>query len=283
MNAILARPQARCGGKNIPLKPFRIVIQDCVKKNVPSELDKLTRECGDGKLKKIFKCQSKRPCQLNKNFIARDSCVSSSTFRSYFCITPPGTVYLDCQARNLVYLITCRNCGLQYVGETVQTLAERFGKYRFELKSPEKSGRCRIFVKHFTKGLCKGAEYSVQIIEKLEGNGRTARNEIDPSATSKRRAREVHWMLKLRTVYRYGLNDRIDEYQREERKCVARRFPPLKRNFERRARGNFHHSPHGPSHSLFYKRFEQKLILNFESKTKAKKEITTEKPYAHCV
>ena len=168
---------------------------------------------------------------MNKNFVARDSCASSTTLRSYPCIVPPRTVYLDCHARNLVNLINCDRCALQYVGETVQTLAERFGKYRFELKSPEKSGRSRIFVNHFTKGSCKGANYTVQIIEKLEGNGRTKRGAIDPSETSKRRAREIHWMLKLRTVFPYGLNDRIDEYQRETRKCVAKRFPSLKRKF----------------------------------------------------
>ena len=68
--------------------------------------------------------------------------------------------------------------------------------------------------------LCKWASYTVQIIEKLVGNGRTVRGAIDPSETSKRRSREVHWMLKLRTVFPYGLNDRVDEYQREDKNCV---------------------------------------------------------------
>ena len=144
---------------------------------------------------------------------------------------------------------------MQYVGETVQTLAERFGKYRYELNSPEKSGRCRIFANHFTKGSCKDADYTVQIIEKLEGSGRTARNAIDPSETAKRRAREVSWMLKLRTVYPYGLNDRIDEYQREQRKCIANKFPPLKRNFERQGRGKYHQSPKGLSCSDLYQTY----------------------------
>ena len=166
---------------------------------------------------------------------------------------PPGTVYLDCHARNVVYLIPCDRCGLQYVGETVQTLAERFANYWYEVKSPEKSGRSRIFVKHFTKGICKDSKYTVQIIEKLEGTGRTERNAIDPAETSKRRAREVHWMLKLRTVFPYGLNDRVDEYQREEKKCVAKKFPPLKRNFDRLSRGAYHNSPHGPSHGIFFR------------------------------
>ena len=66
-------------------------------------------------------------------------------------------------------------------------------------------------------------------------------------------------MLKLRTVFPFGLNDRVDEYQREEKNCVARKFPSLKRNFERLSRGNFRQSPRGPSHEIFFRDFNQKL------------------------
>jgi len=45
-------------------------------------------------------------------------------------------------------------------------------------------------------------------------------------------------MLKLRTVFPYGLNDKIGgEYKNETRSCIASRFPPLKRNFSRVSRG----------------------------------------------
>ena len=250
----------KSSNSQIKTLPCKIVLNDIMRKNVTSELDKLISKCGDGKTCRIFKCRSKRNCELKKNFVARDSCVSSCTFRSYPCITPPGTKYVDCHASNVVYLITCQNCGLQYVGETAQTLAERFGKYRYDLRFPEKSGgKCRIFVNHFTKGHCKGSGYSVQIIEKLEGNGRTPRGAIDPSFTSKRRAREVHWMLQLRTVFPYGLNDRIDEYQLGRRDCIGKKFPSLKRNFERSSRGRFHNSPHGPNHESFLNQFDLKL------------------------
>ena len=46
-------------------------------------------------------------------------------------------------------------------------------------------------------------------------------------------------MLKLRTIFPYGLNDRVgDEYKSDESTyVVGRRFPPLKRQFHRVSRG----------------------------------------------
>ena len=143
--------------------------------------------------------------------------MSLCTPRSYPCITPPGTVYIDCHASNFIYLIIYHGYGLLYVGETAETLAERFGIIDKTLDTQKNL--------EVNFSLCKETNHSVQIIEKLEGNGRRTRGAIDPSYTSKRRAREVHWMLKLQTVFSYGLNDRIDEYQREHRNCIGERFP----------------------------------------------------------
>ena len=66
------------------------------------------------------------------------------------------------------------------------------------------------------------------------------RGAIDASLTSKRKERELHWMLKLRTVFPYGLNDRIgDEFKNEDTHfAVARRFPALNRSHPRVARGS---------------------------------------------
>ena len=71
-------------------------------------------------------------------------------------------------------------------------------------------------------------------------------------------------MLKLRTVFPYGLNDRIDQYQREYKKCVARKFPSLKRNFERLSRGAFRKSPQGPTHEPFFLEFNHKLSVSLK-------------------
>ena len=92
---------------------------------------------------------------------------------------------------------------------------------------------------HFNQGVCRDSKYSVQILEKLPGNGRTARNALDPTQTSSRKEREKHWMMTLRTVHPYGLNDRIgDEYKTQESQhAIGRRFKALKRSHLRISRG----------------------------------------------
>ena len=140
--------------------------------NPTNKLSDLQKTCGDGELKHIFVCKNNR-CKLRNHFFARDYAVSSCTKRIYECITPPGSVYIDCNTANVIYLITCNNCSLQYVGETVQKINGRFTSHRQGIKFPEKHGTCRILSGHFNKGSCKGAAFSVQILEKIEGSGRT--------------------------------------------------------------------------------------------------------------
>ena len=136
---------------------------------------------------------------------------------------------------------------MQYVGETVQKLNERFVGHKASISNPNKYGFCRILSNHFTKGLCKDSEYSVQIIEKIKGSGRTERGAIDVKTTSERKQREVHWMLKLRTVYPYGLNDRIgDEFKNtQNHSFVGKNFYPLKRHHTRVSRGRVRFSSDG--------------------------------------
>jgi len=191
--------------------------------------------------------------------------VRSFSLCTYPCITPPNTVYLDCQSANVIYLLTCCNCGLQYVGETVMQLNFRFKGHRKGIKIPEKYGGCKILTTHFNEGICKGATYTVQIVEKLEGDSRTERRALDASCTAKRKSGELHWMLKLRTVFPYGLNDKIgSEYKVETRSCIARRFPPLTRNFSRISRRANRKSSNGLSAKDFYCKLQEFLVSNIK-------------------
>ena len=69
------------------------------------------------------------------------------------------------------------------------------------------------------------------MIEVLEGDGKDIYGKIDPKFTVIRRKKETEWMLKLRTVYPYGLNDRVgDEYMTDRKNAIVfSKFPPLKR------------------------------------------------------
>ena len=76
------------------------------------------------------------------------------------------------------------------------------------ISNPTKYSFCKILSFH--------SVYFVQIIEKLEGTGKTSRGGMDLTVKLLRKACELYWMLKLRTVFPYGINDRVgDEYKNE--------------------------------------------------------------------
>ena len=101
---------------------------------------------------------------------------------------PPTILSLNYHS-NLIYLITCDPCHLQYVGETVQSLNERSNWHKSGFCHPKKHGHCRILCERLNKELCERAKYKVQIVEKLEGCGRTSRNAVDSSSTKYRKKR----------------------------------------------------------------------------------------------
>ena len=64
----------------------------------------------------------------------------------------------------------------------------------------------------FREGTCQGATYTVNIIEKLGGTGRTERDAMDNIKERRpRKSRELFWVFELRTVCLFGLNDRIGD------------------------------------------------------------------------
>ena len=94
-----------------------------------NDIKDLELACGNGSKYNITRCDSLR-CKFKYEFYPRDKMVSSVTKRSYDCIIPPGTISLNCHTSNVIYLITCEQCFLQYVGETVQKLNERFNLHK---------------------------------------------------------------------------------------------------------------------------------------------------------
>ena len=54
---------------------------------------------------------------------------------------------LNCSPSNYISLITCR-CGLQYVGETAQSLRDRFSRRRTGMRNTFADNRCNILSKH---------------------------------------------------------------------------------------------------------------------------------------
>ena len=130
------------------------------------------------------------------------------------------------------------------------------------MRNPAKLSYCEILNKHFTEGRCKGSTYSVSIIEKLEGTGQTDRGSMDAKATPARKARELYWMHELRTIFPYGLNDRIGDEPKtpDTHVNVARRFRPLPRKHKRINRGKSHKGFNSMKPKDFVDKFKIALI-----------------------
>ena len=139
-----------------------------------------------------------------------DSFHSSLTHRKYVTKCNEKNINtLNCSTTNCIYLITYYQCGLQCVGETVQSVRDRFSGHETGMKNPFADNKCKILRKHFGVGLCINANYIVDIIEKLSGSRRNDNGIPIPGVTAERQKNETKWMLTFQTVHPYGLNDRV--------------------------------------------------------------------------
>ena len=115
-----------------------------------------------------------------------------------------GTKYhvnhkLNCDDKCLIYLITCKVCKIQYVGQTTEKFRLRWNNYRncFRKTQREEVVPQQSFHNHFLRedhnGLLADAE--ITLIDKTDG--------ADPTR------RERYWIHKLMTRHPNGLN--VDE------------------------------------------------------------------------
>ena len=131
-----------------------------------------------------FKCNHPR-CLTCADFIESATFCSSVTGRTYCVINEVENV--RCDSVNIIYLITCKYCFMQYVGESIQKFSTRMGQHR--RSKPTDSGvyGCKVLSEHFSKYPCCGFGFTCQIIKKFLGDGRLSNGSIDAVQTKQRR------------------------------------------------------------------------------------------------
>ncbi|XP_078584852.1 uncharacterized protein LOC144867010 [Branchiostoma floridae x Branchiostoma japonicum] len=112
--------------------------------------------------------------------------------------------HINCQSRNIVYLIQCKKCGLQYVGETKQTLANRLNGHRSSINTKKDTPVSA----HFNLTDHNIADLEVLGIEKLRYTGH------EDTTRQRRLQRESYWIHQLRTLHPEGLNQESLEITR---------------------------------------------------------------------
>ena len=122
---------------------------------------------------------------------------STYSNRSYNPINNQHNEPTKCTDKNVVYMITCQDCNLRYIGETKRAFKTRMYEHRNGIKNGK---GCRILSNHFNSG-CSNLKY--RIIEHINNSDDTDNDDTN------RRFREAFWIRELRTKYPYGLNDRL--------------------------------------------------------------------------
>ena len=97
-----------------------------------------------------------------------------------------------CKTRNLVYLIQCRKCGLQYVGETANPLHIRMNGHRSDIHTQKTD---KPVAAHFNLPDHTLDDLQVMGIKKIHNND-----------TEWRKHRESYWIFTLDTLAPTGMN-----------------------------------------------------------------------------
>ena len=97
----------------------------------------------------------------------------------------------------MVYLITCRRCGLQYVGETSQPLYARINGHQSDIM--HQRTELSPVVEHFNSGVHSVSYLTVMVIEVSASRD-----------TGLRKVKEGRWIRTLKTSFPSGMNLRVD-------------------------------------------------------------------------
>jgi len=118
----------------------------------------------------------------------------------------------DCNTRYVVYMIQCRRCDLQYVGQTSQSLKERMIRHMQKIDNTNDSNTLHD---HFRKRQCRGTQnIIIQVLHVLETNRDGKALPMRERETELKKI-ELLWMDRLMSEYPQGLNcKRHDDEER---------------------------------------------------------------------
>jgi len=135
-------------------------------------------------------------CNSSKCF----TCKYHATERDSFLSTSYGSKFkireaVNCGSKNIIYLVTCRKCKLQYVGESSRALRDRTTDHRSNINT----NKTTPISLHFNSVNHSYRDLEIIAIEQISDRFQT-------NAMTIRKQREEFWQLKLGTKHPAGLN-----------------------------------------------------------------------------
>jgi hypothetical protein len=113
----------------------------------------------------------------------------------------PKPQFISCEMLNVIYLITCKKCGIQYVGETGRKLRERLYEHLYSIRNKDRISTPVSL--HFSLPDHKIKDLSILIIERCQ-------NYTDNSVMTKfRKGSEQYWIWLIKSITPLGLNHMI--------------------------------------------------------------------------
>ena len=100
----------------------------------------------------------------------------------------------DCTSENVLYLITCKKCNSQYVGQTHQKVSKRMNSHRFD--TFHHLGCFTNVSLHFSENGHTANDISFAPIEKVD---------VEWPILLK----ETYWMHRLNTIFSNGMNCKV--------------------------------------------------------------------------
>lgn len=131
-----------------------------------------------------------RRCKTCVHIMSTNNFRSNSTGRTYKL-----RASFTCKTRNVVYLIQCKKCGIQYVGETEKALHIRLNGHRSDVKTRKLE---KPVAAHFNLPDHDISDLQIMGIER-----------INTEYTRRRKERESYWIFELQCLAPRGLN--LDE------------------------------------------------------------------------
>ena len=104
---------------------------------------------------------------------------------------------MTCKSTNLIYMIQCKRCKKQYIGETKRTLRERFTEHKQATNNPSHTNASAAVPTHFNL-----PDHSIEDMRLIP-------LELQPTLnTSRRKAREAYLIHRGQTLEPSGMNRR---------------------------------------------------------------------------
>jgi len=139
-----------------------------------------------------FTCENR--CDLCTNYLESSKKFTSYSTNRFYCIKQ----HLSCKSKNIIYLISCKKCRVQYVGSTRNEFKVRFRNHKSAMLT--KKTTCEVAI-HFNSAPHKLSDFSFMCIESIHNLENIEQNLLN---------REAYWCTQLFTYQPFGLNKRLE-------------------------------------------------------------------------